>query len=108
MSEDIDLLRQYAADQSESAFNAIVDRHVNLVYSAALRQVSDPHLSQDVTQTVFIILARKADRLSDKTVLAGWLYKTACFASDAALKQQIRRQHREHEAYMQSQGEESC
>lgn len=107
MPEDMELVRQYVADKSESAFTEIVNRHVDLVYSAALRQVSDRHLAEEVSQTVFIILARKANSLSDKTILPGWLYKTTRFASDAALKQNIRRQKREHEAYLQSEPETS-
>lgn len=106
-TDDMELVRLYVATRSEAAFAEIVQRHVNLVYSAAMRQVSDPHLAQEVTQTVFVILARKASSLTDKTILPGWLYKTARFASDAALKQRLRRQKREQEAYMQSQSHES-
>src|SRR6187549_1114674 len=101
-TDDMELVRQYAAGKSESAFAAIVARHVNLVYSAALRQVGNAQLAEEVTQTVFIILARKASSLSDKTILSGWLYRTARFASSAALKRELRRQKREQEAHMQS------
>ena len=101
-TDDMDLVRQYAVSQSESAFAALVSRHANLVYSAALRQVRDPQLAEEITQAVFIILARKAASLNEKTILSGWLYRTACYASNSARKQENRRQKREQEAYMQS------
>ncbi|HTB85140.1 MAG TPA: sigma-70 family RNA polymerase sigma factor [Candidatus Sulfotelmatobacter sp.] len=101
-TDDMELVRQYAAQQSESAFAALVSRHTSLVYSAALRRVRDPQLAGEVTQAVFILLARKAGSLGDRTILPGWLYRTACFVSGSALKQEHRRQQREQEAYMQS------
>ena len=102
MSDDMELVRDYAARQSEPAFETLVGRHLNLVYSAALRQVRDPHLAEEVTQAVFIILARKAGSSSPKMILSGWLYRTARFVAADALKIQRRRQLREQEAYMQS------
>jgi RNA polymerase sigma factor (sigma-70 family) len=100
-SDDMELVRQYAADQSEDAFATLVSRYVNLVYSAALRQAGRPELAEEVAQTVFIILARKAGSLGPKTIVSGWLYRTACFVSAAAVKQGVRRQRREQEAQME-------
>ena len=101
-NDDLTLLRGYARRNSEAAFAALVSRHVNLVYSVALRSVRDAHLAEEITQAVFIILARKADAFGDKTVLPGWLCRTARYASANALTIQRRRQHREQEAFMQS------
>lgn len=102
MSNDLVLLREYARSNSEEAFAALVSRHVNLVYSVALRQVRDTGTAEEITQAVFIILARKAGSLGDKTILSGWLCRTTRYVSANALTIQRRRQHREQEAFMQS------
>ena len=107
MNDDLTLLREYARGNSEEAFAALVSRHVNLVYSVALRQVRDPHLADEITQAVFIILARKAGSRGPKTILSGWLCRAARYASANALTIQRRRQCREQEAFMQSTLEEN-
>jgi RNA polymerase sigma factor (sigma-70 family) len=99
---DAALLAEYATGRSEAAFAQLVQRYMALVYSAALRQVGDPHLAEEVAQAVFIILARKGGGLGRKTVLAGWLCRTAHLAARDALKSERRRQQREHNAYLQS------
>jgi RNA polymerase sigma factor (sigma-70 family) len=105
--DDITLLREFAAAESEAAFAALVERHVNLVYSTALRRVGGAHAAQEITQAVFIILARKAKSLGAKTVLAGWLHQTTRLTAANFLRGEIRRQKREQEAYMQSALNES-
>jgi uncharacterized protein (TIGR03435 family) len=102
MTDDMELVRQYADHRAEDAFATLVSRHINLVYSAAWRQVRDPRLAEEVAQTVFIILARKAGSLSPRTILPGWLFRTVRYVAGAALKQEARRQHREQEALMES------
>ena len=102
MSDDMMLVREFAAKQSEPAFAALVERHIALIYSAALRQVGDTHLAEEITQAVFIILARKAASLGTKTILSTWLYRTTRYAAADALSARRRRQAREQEAFMQS------
>jgi RNA polymerase sigma factor (sigma-70 family) len=101
-ANDMDLAREYARRNSEPAFTELVHRHINLVYSVALRCVGNTEDAQDVTQAVFIILAQKAAGLREKTVLTGWLYETTRFTAARLLRTRARRQAREQEAYMQS------
>ena len=100
--DDMTLVREFAASQSDAAFAELVQRHVGLVHSAALRQAGNAHLAGDITQAVFIILARKAASLGPKTVLSAWLYRATRYAASDALKTRRRRQIREQEAFMQS------
>lgn len=103
MTDDMALLREFARSRSEEAFATLVSRHINLVYSVALREVRDPHVAQELTQAVFSLLAQKADSLSPKTILSGWLWRTTRNASSVALRTQRRRERREQQAYMQAQ-----
>ena len=102
----MELLRRYVHRNSEEAFATLVTRHVNTVYSAAWRKTGNAHAAEEITQAVFIILARKAERLREGTVLSGWLYQTARLTSASFLRTEIRRGRREQEAYMQSLSDE--
>jgi RNA polymerase sigma factor (sigma-70 family) len=99
---DMELLRQYVRKNSEEAFAALVTRHVNMVYSAALRKTGNPAAAEEITQAVFVILAKKANRLLRHTALSGWLYQAARLTAANFLRTEIRRARREQEAYMQS------
>jgi RNA polymerase sigma factor (sigma-70 family) len=96
--DDRELLREYVERQSEKAFSELVARHVNLVYATALRVVGEPAAAQDVVQTVFILLARKAWTVRDGNALLGWLYRAAYRAALDAARSDQRRRQRETEA----------
>src|ERR1017187_7895146 len=104
---DHELLAEFARSESEAAFAALVARHVNLVYSAAQRFTGNPHHAEEITQAVFVILARKAQGLSKArrgvaaTVLSGWLYQTARLTAANFGKGEIRPQPREQGAHRQ-------
>jgi uncharacterized protein (TIGR03435 family) len=102
MNDDMELLQDYATRRSEDSFAALVSRHGSLVYAAAIRQVRDPHLAEEVVQLVFILLARKAGSLGPKTILPGWLYRTARYASLRVIERESRRRARENQAFMES------
>src|SRR4051794_19923292 len=98
MVDDVELLRRYSDEHSESAFAELVQRHVNLVYGAAVRRVGgDAHLAEEITQTVFTDLARKASSLLHHPVLIGWLHRSTYFASLDAVRDKHRREKREQQ-----------
>ena len=103
---DARLLEQFARDSSEEAFAALVQRHLGLVHSVAMRHTANPQHAQDITQAVFVILARKAGALGRKTILPGWLYHTARLTAANLQRAEARRVRREQEAFMQSKLEE--
>jgi RNA polymerase sigma factor (sigma-70 family) len=99
MTDDAQLLSRFARGGDEAAFRELVARHLDLVYAAALRQLNgDAHLAQDVAQTVFTDLARKARSLPRGAVLSGWLYEAARFAAAKVVRGEQRRRGREQEA----------
>jgi uncharacterized protein (TIGR03435 family) len=101
-ANDMDLVREFARNHSEAAFTELVRRHLNLVYSVARRCTGSDSDAQDVTQAVFVILARKAAGLRTRTVLTGWLYETTRYTAACLQRTNTRRHAREQEAYMQS------
>ena len=103
--DDLTLLRGYAESGSEEDFASLVRRHIDHVYSVALRETADPQLADDVTQATFLILARKAAHLGAGTILSGWLFKTARFAARNLQRSERRRQMHEKEAAAMSRPE---
>ena len=98
VSTDCELVTAYAARGSENAFRALVTRHVNLVYATALRQIGDAALAEEITQNVFIALARKAPRLAGIQTLAGWLHRSTILEAKARVRAELRRGRREEMA----------
>jgi RNA polymerase sigma factor (sigma-70 family) len=98
---DHQLLDRFVREDSEDAFRELVQRHVPLVYSVALRHTNNPHHAQDITQVVFVILARKARSIGPKVVLSGWLYHTARLTAANWQRSEMHRASREKEAFMQ-------
>jgi RNA polymerase sigma factor (sigma-70 family) len=94
---DSQLLRAYTEQSAEPAFAELVRRYLDFVYSAALRMVCDSHLAEDVTQNVFIALAKQAPRLADRPVLSGWLHCTAQNIAAQTVRTDVRRRAREQE-----------
>jgi len=95
---DQQLLREYTERRAETAFGELVRRHVDLVYSVALRMVQDAHLAEDVTQGVFVALSRSAGQLTERPVLSGWLHRTTHNLAANAVRSDVRRRAREQEA----------
>jgi RNA polymerase sigma factor (sigma-70 family) len=99
MTDTQRLLVEYAEKGSESAFRELVTRYINLVYAAALRLVDgDTQLAEDVTQMVFINLAKKARTLSREVMLGGWLHQNTFHVATKVRRAEHRRKSREREA----------
>ena len=98
MTPDWLLLRRHAQEDSQAAFAALTARYLNLVYAVCLREVDDPELAQDVTQAVFLLLARTAPAFRSKTSLPGWLFRTARFTALNAHKREERRKQYEEKS----------
>ena len=99
MTDSQQLLAEYRQNGSDAAFRELVTRYLDLVYSTALRLVEgDTHRAEDVAQTVFVDLARKARMLPQEVRLGGWLHRDACLVAGHTMRGERRRQSRERQA----------
>jgi RNA polymerase sigma factor (sigma-70 family) len=110
VNDDSILLRRFVSEHSEEAFSELVRRHLDFVFSVALRQTQGNHArAQDITQEVFTVLARKAPSLQHRPTLAGWLHIGVHHAAVQLMRSEQRRQQREQEAWaMQNQSQPSA
>ena len=92
---DIQLLEQFRKTGSHHAFALLMDRHLGWVYASARRRVRDEHLAHDVAQAVFLLLAQRAAHLRDLNRLGPWLLQTTTYASNHAIREEVRRRKRE-------------
>jgi RNA polymerase sigma factor (sigma-70 family) len=107
LPEDRLLLHDFVTHGSRAAFESILRRYSRLVYSSALRQTRDTHLADDITQQVFILLARKAYRIPRDVLLSAWLLATTRYCCANARRARRSRAHHERKAAMQSPTETS-
>ncbi|MFO1461061.1 MAG: sigma-70 family RNA polymerase sigma factor [Verrucomicrobiota bacterium] len=99
---DGELLRAYSMEGSEAAFASLVNRYLPLVHSVAGRHLPDRALSEEVTQAVFVLLAKKARELTGHPSIAGWLHRTAWQLAARTARAEVRRRRRESEAAFNS------
>jgi RNA polymerase sigma factor (sigma-70 family) len=99
---DHELLAEFARVNSEAAFTELVSRHADLVYSVALRESGNAQSAEEITQAVFVVLARKAGSLSPRISLPGWLHQTSRLTARNYRRGEVRRIRREQEAFMES------
>lgn len=93
-----DLLLEFRGTRAEAAFSELVRRYTNLVYSIAKRRVVDVTLAQEVSQIVFIRLAKAPPKLASEGQLLSWLHRTTVHASIDLWRSETRRRAREQHA----------
>src|SRR4051812_43857579 len=98
MESDATLLQKYVETGCQEAFGQLTSKHIGFVYAAALRHVHDRHVAEEITQAVFIVLARKASTLRHEAVLSSWLLSTTRYAALGHMKMAARRKRHERRA----------
>src|SRR5438105_1513920 len=103
---DHELLDAYVQGD-ERAFESLVAKYFRMVYTVAVRQTGDSHLAEEIAQSVFLILSRKARGFSSKASVPGWLLRTTRFVCWDAIKMRRRREQNERKLAMNLEQEQA-
>ena len=95
------LVRRFVDEGSQEAFAELTSRYLRLVYGTCLSELRDSSLAEDVSQAVFLILARRAPSFRRSIVLPAWLFDTCRYAARNAQRSEQRRRRREEEVAVQ-------
>jgi len=98
MTDDPQLPASNTHHGAGDAFQQLVERHINFVYAAALRQTGNPHTAEDITQAVFLLFSQRAGRLKPGTVVKGWLFNATRYVVANSRRAEARRKFHEREA----------
>ena len=88
---DIDLIRRFRRTGDEFAFRAVIERHVDMAYSAALRMLGESSAAEDAVTAAFVALRRDAAQLGDDVLLASWVHEAVCSACRRMISRGSRR-----------------
>lgn len=94
-ASDADLLQRYEKGNSETAFSALVERYQGMVLGAAFRRTGNLELAKEVAQEVFATLARKAQFLTGRASIGGWLHQAAIYQASRTVQSEARRHARQ-------------
>jgi RNA polymerase sigma factor (sigma-70 family) len=95
---DAALLRRFIAEQDESAFAALLQRHGPMVWSACRHLLADDADAEDAFQATFLVLVRSAKSVRNAAAIGAWLHGTAVRIATRTKRSAARRRLREERA----------
>ena len=87
-------LLAYVRSGDEAAFAKVVEAYSSLVYGTAYRKTRNVQLAEEITQNVFVLLARKAEQLVSRPNLGGWLHRSTILDSQNLLRSEAAHRRR--------------